>query len=247
MRLAVTIVALVLLAGPVAADEPLQLRYEDDRLTVRLQRVPLDQVMAAIVAATGLELRGELQDWREVSKEFEALPLGEALDRLLGRQNFALRYDRDGQPRTLRLYGLSQPRAPAPKTRTSPRTLMHAFNAAPAVSLPPRLRDVLRTPQARPARLLGVAARQGDPAVRAEARAVLVQTVNANAALRKALAEATDDGIVATARSWPSGARSELLLQLAREVSDPTVRGMFLRAHLELIRERTARGAVAQR
>ncbi len=247
MRLAATMAALALLAGPAAAADPIQLGYEGDRLTVHVERVPLDEVMEAVVAATGVELRGQLQDWREVTKQFDDLPLAEALDRLLGRQNFALLYDRDGQPRTLRLYGLPQPRTPPTKSPAPSRTLMHAFNAAPAVSLPPGLRTVLRTAQARPARLLGVAVRQGDPAIRAEARRVLVEVVNGNAALRKALKEANDDGIVATARSWPSGTRGELLLQLAREVGDPSVRGMFLRAHLELLRERTARGAVAQR
>ena len=94
----------VLLCAGVGRTEPL-LDYADGRLTARLDQVPIADVLAALAEATGATIRGEVLEPREVTKHFEDLPIDRAVDRLLGRQNFTLRYDAARQPVTLRRRG----------------------------------------------------------------------------------------------------------------------------------------------
>lgn len=97
----------VLLAGSVATaapapsppttiPSPISMAYHDGLLSVRLAGVPLEQVIAELERTTGAEVRGELLDRRKVYKRFDDLPLPQALDRLLGAQNFILMYGGDG-------------------------------------------------------------------------------------------------------------------------------------------------------
>jgi hypothetical protein len=95
------------------------LDYREDRLTLHVQEVPLTEVVAEIARQSGAELRGQVYKPREVSAAFEDQPLVPALERLLGEQNFTLRYGRDGQLRMIHLLG--QPQAPvAPSTPLGP-------------------------------------------------------------------------------------------------------------------------------
>ena len=79
--------------------------YRQDALTVHLVKAPLAWVVEEIGRQTGADIRGELREQREVSADFEASPLPEALHRLLGEQNFALVYGREGRLRALKLLG----------------------------------------------------------------------------------------------------------------------------------------------
>jgi len=95
------------------------LDYREDRLTLQVQEVPLTEVVAEIARQSGAELRGQVRKPREVSAAFESQPLVPALERLLGEQNFTLRYGPDGQLRMIQLLG--QPQAPvAPSTPAGP-------------------------------------------------------------------------------------------------------------------------------
>jgi hypothetical protein len=78
------------------ADEPPGVRYRDDRLTVRLTATPRNEVLIDVAQATGAAVRGRLEDAdTPVTASFDALPLDEALRRLLPKQAFALKYDGD--------------------------------------------------------------------------------------------------------------------------------------------------------
>jgi hypothetical protein len=79
--------------------------YRDDRLTVDLVKVPLGDVLAEIARQTDAEIRGELREPRDVTVRFEDVPLPDALDRLLGTQNYALIYGQDGSLRAIPLLG----------------------------------------------------------------------------------------------------------------------------------------------
>src|SRR5438094_227571 len=72
---------------------------------------------------------------RGVSVEFEAVPLAEALHRLLGDQNFALVYGNEGQLKSVRLLGgpqaaaapsLALGAAPPPSQSPAPGSMMDA-------------------------------------------------------------------------------------------------------------------------
>src|SRR5437773_5252449 len=68
------------------------LKYKNDRLSVRLVEVPLEEVMADLGQASGADVYWTVGQSRDVSAEFDDVPLVEALQRLLGDQNFVLQY-----------------------------------------------------------------------------------------------------------------------------------------------------------
>jgi len=79
-------------------------RYENDRLTVRLAKAPVGEVLDEIGRVSGAEIRGQANA-REVSAEFESVPLPDALHRLLGNQNFTLKYGDKDRPVAIELLG----------------------------------------------------------------------------------------------------------------------------------------------
>jgi hypothetical protein len=81
------------------------IRYNKDMLTVHLVGVPVLEVLAEIGRQSGAEIRGMAREVRDVSAQFDAVPLPQALYRLLGDQNYALIYGRGGKLRAVRLLG----------------------------------------------------------------------------------------------------------------------------------------------
>jgi len=136
------------IAARAAAADPLVMRYDADRLTVHADGVPLDAIIDELHERTGIQVRGSLLDGRVVHKQFDALPLEQALDRLLGRQNFVLVYGPTGKPEALDLLGLALPRQPAPRT---PLRVARppAAGIPPAMSTPPRAPGVAAFLQAK--------------------------------------------------------------------------------------------------
>ena len=92
-------------------------RYERERITARFDAVPLTDAIQQIVTATGGDLRGGVRDPRDVTLELHGVPLEEALGRLLGAQNFTVRYGEGGRVKTIALEG--GPEAP-PKPKETP-------------------------------------------------------------------------------------------------------------------------------
>src|SRR5437667_5629079 len=101
-RVAIALVSAVACAA--AADERV-IQYADDALTVRLAKTPLSEVLDEVARQSGAEVHGALRAPREVTAEFDAVPLPEALHRLLGDQNFALVYGTGGRLRVVKLLG----------------------------------------------------------------------------------------------------------------------------------------------
>src|SRR5205823_3568503 len=62
-------------------------------------------VERAIGRRGGAEIVGEVRKPRDVTRQFERVPLVDALVRLLGEQNFTLRYGSEGRLRTISLLG----------------------------------------------------------------------------------------------------------------------------------------------
>ena len=79
--------------------------YDDDRLTVHAEKVPLADVVREIGRQSGAEIVGEVRKPREVTRQFDGVPLFDALVRLLGEQNFTLRYGSEGKLRRISLLG----------------------------------------------------------------------------------------------------------------------------------------------
>jgi hypothetical protein len=244
MRLGSVIVMLALLVAVAGAAEPSPLmRYDDGRLTVRLEAVPLDRVVEMLKTETGIEVHGELGDWREVTKRFDEVPLPEALDRLLGRQNFVLWYGADGRPASVELAGVPQaprPSTPGKKGARSPN-VFSALAAAPAVPLSPSLRGAMRMNAARPNQLLRAALRQADEGIRLEAGRAFLTAVESSPDLRRALSGAQPASLLPFLR--PPERADALLADLSRRSRDPVLRGLFSRTRAKLQQERAARTA----
>src|SRR3989475_5515601 len=126
-RLALAVLAAALAAPGARSEEGAPgrvIHYEGDTLTVHLAGAPVTDVLDELGRQAGAEIRGQVRDPREVSAEFEGVPLAEALHRLLGDQNFALVYGNEGRLKSVRLLG-------------GPQTAAAAGAAAPPLSQPP--------------------------------------------------------------------------------------------------------------
>ena len=119
-RCALALVLLPILGRAAETATPV-ITYQNDRLTVRLNEVPIGDVLAALAKATGATIRGQPREQRTVTAHFDALPLSPALRKLLGDQDFTLRYAKD-RLAVVELLGPGEARSspPSPTTTTLP-------------------------------------------------------------------------------------------------------------------------------
>lgn len=216
------LVLAVALAVGLGAEEPPArvIRVEGDALSVRLQKVPVAEVLDEVRRQTGAQLRGSLRAPRDVSAEFDAVPLAEALQRLLGTENFALVYGHAGELRAIKL--LPGPSAPGTSGVAVAQTMTTTTLAQPGgpgllvlldrhlpIPLSGRLSQVLGTDTASIRQLLELGMHNDDPAVRAEAVRQSVQVLETEPDLRA--------GLMSTVNGMDEGQLSEMLRSLAGE------------------------------
>ena len=108
---------------------PVPVAYDADRLSVHVDQAPLGDVIERVGRATGAEIRGEVLEPHDLTVHFDGMPLAYALHRLLGGQNFALKYGPGGRLRAIELLG-----TPGPPVATVP-----VLVAEPGTTLPRRL------------------------------------------------------------------------------------------------------------
>ena len=112
------VAAMALSAGPLAAGEPMcVVAYDADRVTVHAERVPLANVVREIGRQSGAEILGQVRKPRDLSLDFDRVPLVDALARLLREQNFTVRYGPEGKLRAIDLLGEPLALAAAQTTR----------------------------------------------------------------------------------------------------------------------------------
>jgi hypothetical protein len=218
-------------------------RYHDGRLSARIQGVPLDDVLHAVSAETGLRFDGTPLDERDVFKRFDDVPLAEALRRLIGRQNFTLVYGAEGQPERVRLLGV--PALPLARGSKAPRGT--SFEVVLAQQLPVTISDRLAValgavhgplPLARVLRGL----RLDDAAIRSEVVGIFLRTLQSVPALLASFL-ALDEGKVATlARAWGGAHAADALSLLAARAWAPGVRGLATKGLARLRSDQPPRG-----
>jgi len=221
--------ALAFAAASAAEDAtPHLIRYEDDRLSVHLERVPVGQVLAEIARTSGAEIRGEVRDPRDVTAEFENVPLSDALHRLLGDQNFALIYGDKGALRAVKLLGGPQPPGKGlvlftPSTtvpsNVSPLALIAAFERHPPLPISGRLAQTLGTNTATFRQLFDAAVHQEDAEVRSEALRAWLGGFEGDNELRSNVLSSLnnmDESTLTTMLRSMTGARAEeMMLQIS--------------------------------
>jgi hypothetical protein len=221
-------------ADPAPADpaSPRQVAYADDALSVHVRQRPLADVIDEVARQTGATVKGSLKNPRDVSADFDAVPLADALGRLLGGdQNFALIYGGDGKLRTLRLLGSvdaqrasGATRVPAGPTaagvqqpQATPASLAEVMAKTP-IPLSGRLAQALG-PQAQLSDLITAGLRNEDPSIRAEAVQTAIRTIENNSEMRSAVMgtlQGMDDAHLATmVRGMAADHGEEFLIQAA--------------------------------
>jgi len=223
-----------------AEDAPAPLiRYSNDALTVRLSGVPNSEILEELARQSGAEIRGQVREAREVTADFESVPLPEALARLLGEQTFALVYGKGGRLKAVRLLGGSQEVAEAsakPPTATPPTvpgapslsSLAELIDRYPPVPVTGQLADALGAQSATLRQLLDLSLHHGDPAVRAEAVHTGITAVEAQPELRTAviheLSNADNAFLSDLLRTSASGQAEDVAAQVLRDAIMPEIR-----------------------
>ena len=232
----------VLAADPVGAPAagPVALEVRDDRLTGRLEAVPVETVLEALAGATGAGVRGRPSAPREVTADFEAMPLALALPRIVGEQSFTLEYGRDGRLTAIVLRG--GPEAPSPAAparpaadpaaspagpRPFPLVLGRAFTRHRPVELPAPRAQALGSERTTFVQLLETAASDDDGVRRAQATQVVLSALERESRLRRAFLRslyALDADDLATLAAGETGARFQgLLAYLAAHSREPAL------------------------
>jgi hypothetical protein len=194
-RRAVWGLLMVLVAAVRAETSPERvIRYEKDALTVHAVGVPVLEVLAEIGRQSGAEIRGMARDAREVTAQFDAVPLPQALYRLLGDQNYALIYGSGGKLRTLRLLGGSGEEvvlaAPAPVTAARPVTdLAPILDRQVAVTGP--VADALKSPMVTIKQITDLWLQTEDTTLRDESAASGIKAMEAENDMRNSVVDFT--------------------------------------------------------
>jgi hypothetical protein len=215
------------LLGTVHADDQAPgrvVRYEDDRLSVKLDKVPVSDVLDELSKVSGAEIRGQANGG-DVTAEFDAVPLSEALHRLLGDQNFALVYGDSGKLKAVKLLGGPQ-QAPPPGVATAgvrpqpspaagtndPGTILRLFASQSPVAVTGRLAQTLGSETATFQQLMEAGMHNEDAGIRAEAVRAGLQGIERDANLRTAVlntVNAMDDAQLGEFVRGMAGERAE--------------------------------------
>jgi hypothetical protein len=175
------------------------IRYENDALTVRLVRAPVTEVLSELEHQTGATVRGSLLNPTEVSADFKAVPLPQALARLLGDQNFSLVYGEGGRLRAINLLPGGQATAPRPVTVATPTTIpqqaantvsleefAQIIDSQPPIKVDGQLAEALG-PMATYRQLLDTALSHTEASLRMQAVGVAVRSIEGQPELRAKL------------------------------------------------------------
>jgi type II secretory pathway component HofQ len=112
---------LLVVAAASAAPEPEKaspkaptVRYRNDKVSVDLHQASVEAVLQALAKESGAELVGSTRAEQPLTMSFEDVPVKEALERLVGAQNFTLKYDESGKLRAIELRGGPEAAKPQP-------------------------------------------------------------------------------------------------------------------------------------
>jgi hypothetical protein len=255
--------ALVLAVWTLAGAAPLErLEYKDGRLTVYAEDTPLADVIDALKRQSGAELHGTAPD-RNVTTKLDAVPLREALERLLGAESFVLTYGDKERLKKIELRGgpVEAPQkveaAPPPPVNVgahdgkAPAHWQAVLdNITAPVPVTGRLRDKAGTDNAGWDFVLHTASQQDDPGLRADAIRAAVRAVENDPQMREgvtgALLRMDDQQLAEYVRALARSVEDEpvpFVKSVVRYSRDSDVRS---RAH-ELIRQLRAEDRAAKR
>lgn len=242
-----TLAALALMAAPAAPEPPPPVvTWADERVTADVRGVSRAEVLAALARETGVELHGTLADDDPISLRLERARFRDAVDRVLGEQNFTITYDATGRPRRVDLWGMPRRVAPVkPRTRRPGEFATLIGRQAP-VELPPSLAAALGIARSRLPWVLRRGLRHEDPDVGTAAASLFAHRIDSDPGLHAAFLRADDQELANLLRAWGGTGAERLAGILAGQSRDPLVRAKAARVR-NLLRPATARPASAPR
>jgi len=229
----VVVSAAALLASASFGDDarPRVIRYRDDALTVRVDGVKNSEILDEVARQSVAEIRGELRTTRDVSADFESIPLPQAFARVFGDQNFALVYDRGGALKAvLLLHGAQGPSAVMRVKRPAlfPGTLAPLLNSHPPIPVTGAVAEALGAKSATFSQLVDLTLNHDSAAVRAEAlrtgMAVIEGEPPLSMALTTELNRADSAQLVMLLRAAARDQAEEVALNMLRETHSAEVR-----------------------
>jgi len=210
-------------------------RYHDGRLSAHIEGLPLDDVLRAVSAETGLRFDGIPLDERDVFKRFDDVPLAEALRRLIGRQNFTLVYGAGGQPERVRLLGVPALPVPRGSKAPPPASFQVVLARQPPVAISDHLAAALGAVHG-PLPLIRVlqGLRLDDATIRGEAVGTFLHALQTTPALLTSFLALDDSRVATLARAWGGAHAADALSLLATRAWHVGVRGLATKglAHL---------------
>ncbi len=198
-------------------------QYADGRITVDVRDAALADVLGEITRQAKLEMRGTPTVQR-LSIRLEAVPMVEALSRLLQGQSFDLTYDRAGELKGVRFLGSStaSSKEPAPETTASTPGMDSSTSVAPMdrpVHVEGLLASALGADVTNFSTIVGVALMSGDQRLRADALRVGLGVVDAEPDVRTDLLgrlDALDDAATA---DWLTDVARDNAEEVARQTA----------------------------
>lgn len=198
--------------------------YQAGRVSIVANGEPLSMILARLADASGMELRGSLPSDPPTTVRFSDVPIETAVERLLGGNNYTMRFGADDTPLWLTLRG--GPVAPQPKVQNAlgEPNFFQLLNSHPPVALSAALANALQARRISPAGLARSIGAQKDPTIRLQMMQRLLTVIEGDTGLRQTLREVSTLELVRFARWNAKKHARELTEFLARRARDPQVR-----------------------
>ena len=222
-----------------AAPKPPIVRYRDDKVSVDLHEASVESVLQALAKESGAELVGSTRAEKPLTMSFENVPLKEALERLVGAQNFTLKYDESGKLRAIELRGgpeAAKPSKPGEPTKseaenTTPAkhyAFYKAFDRRDTIPLSGDLKKALGKDEAGWDYLGNTAIANQDPRIRQAAMHALVKALDQDPEMKDAVLASLNamsaEELAAFARQNGHYRAEDLVRNVMRETSDQELR-----------------------
>ena len=223
-------------------------RYRDDKLSLEARDVGLDVLLKAIAQESGAELVGAPRTDRAITITLEAAPMAEALERLVGAQNFTLKYDDGGKLKAIELRG-GQEAALKPKPAdeapvgddSTPQKWVAFYKAVDGVGPVPLtggLRDLFGKNELGMDYLGNLAIGHENARVRREAMREIMRALESDPQRRDAVEQSllamTDDELAMFVRKTAHYRAEDFVRNALRETSDMELRTRARKVLLEL-------------
>jgi hypothetical protein len=221
------------------AAKPPTVRYRDDKVSVDLHEASVEAVLQALAKESGAELVGSTRAERPLTMSFDDVPVKEALERLVGAQNFTLKYDEAGKLRAIELRGGPEA-AKAPKPgeptksegeNTTPAkqyAFFKAFDRSGTIPVSGELKKALGRDEVGWDYLGNTAIAHQDPRVRQAAMHALVTALDQDPEMKDSVLASLNamspEELAAFARERGHYRAEDLVRNVMRETSDQELR-----------------------